>query len=664
VTTLAIAMSLAAALPAQDSVQFYAEAESLLEARQLSEARAILREWLDEDRRDARALTLLGRVYVTWGAADSATTGWHVLEEAWELTPEDPAIPYWQARAGLQVNGRNSEWAEWAIRDGLYRVWNLDPAYRDTWELWRHAYHGTGELEQAVEILARRDGVAAADVRRAQLLIDLNHDEQAELILARMVSAGHTDASVWALRAQGALEAGDTASGLAHYGEAVRTAATDTLGILWQQIEMIASPAEVASHASAAPDEWPAFFAVFWARREPDLNTEPNERIVEHFARLRRARQDFRLLFPQAAFHTTPARRAVVANVAPSVFVRVQRLGVPGILPQMSARLEADLQRAGVGTDVRDLPEPDTLSRYRRYGFDGRGLIYLRFGNPERRYVEDAVEAWYYQTADKPQLVVFARATSAAAFAGGASLGGDMVVFPTTPREVSHSVELLQRDTTSVTATLDVHAWVASFRGAVRGMHLVYVGATPDTGAAALWDDQWTMVDRRSGVSPIRLHVEAGPYTLGLDVQRDGELGRLRADVAVPDLWRDQLTVSSLLVGAVADTGFGREEVAAAMPGIRRLQAGVPLALYSEIYELPADAAGLTSYEVEYAFLPEGAGDPISVSFERTVTAAPIVPERVVLAPGRVPRGTYTITMTVRVAGLEEESTIADVELR
>ncbi|UCF39701.1 MAG: GWxTD domain-containing protein, partial [Gemmatimonadota bacterium] len=611
------------------------------------------------------ALTLLGRVYVVWGAADSATTGWHVLEEAWELTPEDPQIPYWQARAGLVVNGRNSEWAEWAIRDGLYRVWNLDPTYRDTWELWRHAYHGTDELEQAVVILARRDGDPAADLRRAQLLIALNEYEAAEEILDRMLDGGHAGAEVWGLRAQGALEAGDTTAGLSHYYEAVGAAATDTLGILWQQVEMIATPAEVAEYAETSPEDWPRFFAVFWARREPDLNTEPNERIVEHFARLRRARRDFRLLFPQAAFHRSPERRALIANVAPAVFVSVQRLGVPGILPQMSARLEADLQRARVGTDVRDLPEPDTLSRYRRYGFDGRGLIYLRFGDPERRYVEDAVEAWYYETADKPQLVVFARATSATQFGtSGESLGGDMVVFPTTPREVSHSIELLQRDTTSVAAKLDVHAWVASFRGAVRDMQLVYVGATPDSGTAALWDGQWSMVDRRSGASPIQLHVQAGPYTLGLDVVRGGELGRVRADVEIPELWRESLTVSSLLIGAVADTGFGRDDVAAAMPGIRRLEAGVPLALYSEIYELPADAAGLASYEVEYTFVPDGAGDPISITFERTVAAAPTVRERVVLAPGRVPRGTYTITMTVRVAGLEDESTIADVELR
>jgi hypothetical protein len=644
----------------------YARAESLLVAGDLTEARALLQPALERDRGDVRALVLLGRVQLAEaGQSDWTWAAWDLFEEAWELSPDDPEIAYLQAQAGLAAGGKDGEWA---IRDGLYRIWNLDPSYRDTWQLWRYTYHGKDELEQAVTILARHPGNPTADLRRAQLLIELGKYVEADRLLAARVEAGDLGAAVWALMAQSALEAGDTATGLAHYAAAVGAAATDSLGIMWRQVETIASPEEDSAWAAASPDEWETFYSKFWAQREPYLITEGNDRVAEHFARLKRARRNYRLLHPQAAFHRSPGRRNMVANISPTVFAMVQSLGVPGILPQMSARLEADLQATGVGTDVRSLPEPDSISRYRRYGFDGRGLIYLRFGEPLRRYVMDGgqVEAWYYEVAGDPMVAVFARATAATASGAGTSLGGDMVVFPTTRPQVRHSVELLKRDTTSIEASLDVYAWVATFRGPATGDHIVYVGATPDSGAAALWNLDWVELDRVAGASPFVFRTRPGALRLGVDVQAGEQLGRLRAEVRITNLWRDRLTVSSILIGAVTDTGFGRDEVAAAMPGTRRFPAGAPLALYSEIYDLPADAAGLAQYEVEYAFVPVGGGETVRIAFDRQALSNPTIPERIVLAPGDVPRGSYQITMTIRdrVAGREEHSTLADVELR
>jgi tetratricopeptide (TPR) repeat protein len=662
--TALLSLALSASLlqtPQQDTTT-YARAESLLVSGDLGGAEAILVRILGRDREDVTALVLLGRVRLaTAGQSDWSWEAWDILEEAWELAPTDPQIPYWQAHVGLAVGGSNGEWA---IRDGLYRIWNLDPSYRDTWEIWRHAYHGREELEQAVEILARHDGDPTADLRRAQLLIALNQYEHAERLLAGLVAAGHRDAAVWALRAQGALESGDTVNGSAYYDAALDAVATDSLSILWRQLAVIASPEEDSAHAATAPADREAFFRAFWQRREPDLGTAVNERLVEHFVRLRRARREFRLLHPQAAFHRSRERRNIVAYLSPAVFQRVQSLGVPGLLPTMSARLEADLQAAGVGTDLRQLPEPDSLTRYRRFGFDGRGLVYLRFGEPKRRYVTGGdVEAWYYEVGGEPMVGVFARATSSD---GSAMFGGDMVVFPTNRREVEHSVQLLQRDTTSVEAPREVHAWVATFRGAAPGDHMVYVGVTPDSGAAAVWDGNWEPVGRVPGTSPFVFRLSAGEHRLGVDVRADGELGRLRADVSISDLWRERLTVSSLLIGALSDTGFTRDDAARALPGTRRLPAGAPLALYSEIYGLPTDSLGLAAYEVEYAFVPVGAGQAVRVAFERQARATPTVVERVVLAPGEVPRGKYLITMTVRqrVVGREERTTLADVELR
>jgi hypothetical protein len=61
-----------------------------------------------------------------------------------------------------------------------------------------------------------------------------------------------------------------------------------------------------------------------------------------------------------------------------------------------------------------------------------------------------------------------------------------------------------------------------------------------------------------------------------------------------------------------------------------------------------------------------GGGETVSIAFDRQALSNPTIPERIVLAPGDVPRGSYQITMTIRdrVAGREEHSTLADVELR
>jgi len=84
-----------------------------------------------------------------------------------------------------------------------------------------------------------------------------------------------------------------------------------------------------------------------------------------------------------------------------------------------------------------------------------------------------------------------------------------------------------------------------------------------------------------------------------------------------------------------------------------------------KIYQLQADPAGFLRYEVEYTFMRRD--EPVvAVRFERQAEDAPMVPERVVLAPGRVPRGEYRIVMRVRdlVRGSEARTTLVNVELR
>ncbi len=645
----------ASALPPTDTV-FGARVERLLSDGRLKQARTLLDSALRTRPNDVQLLTLLARVHLEWPVV-GRWEALRLLRRAAAANPRDPEPWYWRARVGVYLAGADGEAI---IRSGLHGTWRREPTYRDTWEMWRAIHHSPSDLLRAAAILERHAGVGAADIRRAQLLVQAEHYAEAEAILATAVGGGRDDAAVWALRAQGALETGDTATGLSHYWRAIARAASDSLDILWRQVEPIAAPEEEAEYATMPPELKQWFFRAFWARREPDLTTPTNERIVEHFARLRHARDHYRLLHPQSVFHRSPARRTLAAGAAARVLEALRGFTITtGPIPGRS-RFEEEIQAAGLGVDVRDIPEPDSLTRYRRLGFDGRGLMYLRFGEPLRRWIdhERDVEAWEYLVDGTPVSLTFARAS--------AELGGDMILFPTSLMELHNSAIMLEEDETSLEADLTLKAWVADFRGPERDEHLVYIGTNVDTIAVAAWDATWTEVGRVHGPSPLVLTLLSGRYRLGIDGRSGTRLARLRTDYDVESLWRRRVTLSSLLVGMLPDTGFTRDDVARSMPADLTFPQGVPLSLFAEIYDLPADRQGRSVYEVRYTFEPEDGGAPISFAFDRTTLGARTTIERIVLQPDRVPPGRYRLSLGVRdrVTGRRGRSTNVRIEIR
>jgi len=596
-------------------------------------------------------------VYLDWPVVGR----WQALRlfrKAAALAPDDPAPWYWKIKVGRYLGSADGEAL---MKSGIFGVFERHADYRDVWTFWEEIYHSPGVLLRAAAILERHAGDPIADLRRAQLLTEAGEYDAAGELAAALISGGRTDGGVWAIRAQAALESGDSAGGLVFYQEALSRAATDSLELLWRQVAPIAWPDEDSSYAHTAPADRADFFRAFWARREPDLLTAPNERIAEHFQRLRHARRHYRLRHPQSRFHYSLERRALMSSQNRRVLEALLNFGiVAGIVPGRS-RFENEIQAAGVGVDIRDVPEPDSITRYRRYGFDGRGLIYLRYGEPQRRLVDHQaeVEAWDYAIGGSLARLVFARASS--------DSGGDMVFYPTSRGELHNVAVMLERDATSVAANQDVFVWAAFFRGDLEGEQSVYIGVMADTSAAAIWDDEWIEVGRHIGLAPHVFTVARGPYTVGVDTRHAGKRGRLRATIDVPTLWRGTLALSSLLIGVAADdSAFGRDEVARAMPGDGRLPRDTALALYAEIYGLSIDRAGRSLYEVEYRFEPVGGGRAVSLSFDRSVMGGAVVPERILVQPGRIPAGRFRVHLTVRdkVRRRIAQSTYIAVELR
>jgi len=661
------ALAVGIALAGTPDTGLVARVESLLGAGQLTQARQVAQAAFRRSPDEPDALLALGRTYLAWPVV-GRFRAWRLFEEAARQAPTDPEPRYWQMRTGERLGGVDGERL---TRDAFFKLLDLTATHRDMWAIWDRLYRGEGHRRRAVRILeAHAD--AASLLRRAILLIELERYAAADSVLANLTAQAGDHVHTLALRAQVAFEAGRAAEGERLYWHAVDRAHADTADLLWRQVVAIATPDEEVAYAVTAPERRAAFYRGFWARREPDLATPANERLAEHFQRLRGARRDFALLFPSSRFHRSPEARALTADLAPEILARIGGFRPNGRLPGHS-RLEDEVQAAGLGVDVRDLPEPDSVTRYLRHGFDGRGLLYLRFGAPEERLVTVGpgidVEAWRYSVDGEPVTFAFARATAGNRRAEVA--GGDFVLVPTSHNEVHNAAIMLERDASALVAEIAVEAWVAFFRAADPslarlGFLDVVVRPNADSAAVAVWDLGDQEIVRARGAAPLTVAVREGVYRIGADIRSGPRRGRLRAHLETPSLRPGWLAVSSLLAGITTDSAPDRRTMAALMPADRVIvRAGRPLTLYAEVYDLPEER-GITRYDVTYVFEPRRGGDRVSFTFPRTRPAETTLIERLVVQPGLVPAGDYRLTLSIRdrLLGITSRGVALDLTLR
>jgi hypothetical protein len=664
IALLALGIALVPALPDTGLV---ARVESLLAAGRLTEARRVAEHAAGQSPEQPVALLALGRTYLEWPVV-GRFRAWQLFEDAARRAPADPEPRYWQMRTGQRLGGVDGERL---TRDAFFKLLELTGAYRDMWEMWERLYRGEGHRRKAMRILeGHRDSGSLR--RQAVLLIELEQYARADSVLAELTARDRDDVTALALRAQAALEAGRIAEGERLYWRAVDRARADTSDLLWRQIVAIAAPDEEATYAITAPERRAAFYRGFWSRREPDLATPVNERLAEHFQRLRTARRDLALRLPSNRFHHSTEARALTADLGLLVLARLGDAYTNGWIPGHS-RLEDELQTRGVGVDVRDLPEPDSVTRYLRHGLDGRGLLFLRFGAPKERWLTVGpgldVEAWRYSVDGEPVTLAFARATAGSRRAGVA--GGDFVIVPTSRVEVHNASLMLERDASALAAEVAVEAWIGFFRAADAALaHLgfldVVLRPNADSAAVAVWDLDHQELVRAQGAVPLTVSVREGVYHVGADIRIGGRRGRLRDHLETPNLAPGWLAVSSLLAGVTTDSAPDRRAMASLMPADRVIvRDGQPLTLYAEVYDLPTER-GIVQYDVTYAFEPRGRGSRVTFTFPRTHATAATVIERLVVQPGLVPPGEYRLTLSVRdrMLGITSRGVALDLTLR
>ena len=623
-----------------------ARAESSLAAGDVRTALQIATRIVERRPRDAAAHMLLGRVHY----ARPIIGRFPALEEfrtAARLAPDDPEAFYWQMKVGFYLR---SDDGDYIARLGLIGLFAVTPDYADAWQRFHEIYQGPNVWRQAELAFARHGENPIALERRAELLIALEQGMRAESLLAIVAAAGKSTVKTDLLRAEAAFLTNRTAAGFAWHDSAVARADSDSVDALWDEVQFIASPDEVARHDKISAGERRTFYQLFWQQRDPDLLTPENERLPEHYARLAETRRTYRLLHPQrSVYHSKWART----------------------LKYYDGRQEVrDTQEVKDTQPIATIPIPSTVEGLQdralplafRAGLTAPGLVFLRYGAPGRRLscAGDVLrpsitpqdlgrgppctgfldgESWAYWTPHGPVSIRFK---------------GEYFE-PVSRNQVAVADFLLHSDQSSLPAPLLIRAWSAFFRSGELGLTDAYYKARGDSAAVVLWSA--ASEQRASGLGLLRLTVPPGGYDLGLDVKSAGVLGRYRRPSTVPSFSLLRLNLSSLVLmpferGARLPD---RETALRGMPADLTYSAGTPLAAYAEIYGLQADQDGRSRYRVRYTFEPErsevarflfGAARPIVFEFDRAASGVSVV-EQLIIEPDKLPAGRYRVSVTV-----------------
>ena len=638
------------ALAAQDSA--YARAESLLAAHDLPAARRAAEHLVAVYPHDARAHLILGRVWLAWPVIGR----YNALSEfrtATKLAPRDPQPLYWQVRVG-QVLG--SDEGEVVVREAILKIFRLTPDYEDCWALFEQIYHNESIWRRADQALARHHDDLVALERRAQIALALHEPGRADSLAALVLARRAPYVPAYLQRAEAAFATGRDSAGHAWYDSALVNAELDSTGALWDEVWMIAAPAELARERTTPPGERRRFFTWFWERRDPNLVTAENERVTEHFRRLAYVRHTYHLLHPLATYHTSPWRRAVIASYERDA-LGAWAGELEGLYPELST--DRLLATHGFGPDVRhvnDTVGARTVASLAN--LDARGLLWIRHGRPDEmvKGVPDVcrptqpqpgldLEGWRYDTAEGTLCVALHRPRGA----------GDFILAPVNGRQARSARILMASDRTTVPAILEARGWSAFFQSDILGNTDMYVRTRPETAAVVLWDTGGAgEIGRAFGAGVLSVSAPPGLYALGLDVDSAGVLGRVRHTVRLPRYSSTMLGLSSLVL-APADTLTDRATALEGMAADLAYPAGRSLAAYAEVYGLTRDGRHRAFYRVRYTFTPLrsivarvlGGGSPVVFEFDRESGWQGTIPERLVIEPGRLPPGRYRVTLAV-----------------
>ncbi len=701
-----------------------AAAARALDADSIEQAIRLAERYTQRAQRDPRGFLVLGDAYARRMPA-GRFRALEAYRNAQRLAPHDPDPPYRMAQMGLWLGGDDGERI---ARDELERVLDLDSFFKDAWDLWLTLYRNGGGRAKMIARLGAHRRDPRVQARLAQLLVENEAYIVADRLLDSALASDSRNAGWLALRAQSALEAGDTTEGLAFYRRALDHASEDSAEVLWRQVIGIATPAELRAWPGVPAKHRGVWLQSFWARRNPNLFAGVNGRVAEHFARLRHARKHFPLLHPLVSYHRSALARTL--NLEPSEGERAFHLrcevyqdlmpssGLHVQLPGVSSRRE--VSRAGMGAlshltpeekesarsataaalrsgtpiprviadaiqeeggvalafapttfaalgfDVRNVDSTAGRVGYNlATGLDDRGLMYLRFGAPEKlvlggdnsvdpQCASNELERWRYTDWGE---VRFARPT---AFSHGLRTTPEMVFRPMNERQFETMKVGLTRDASSEAAPLEFGVWTAHFRNAadLRLVDLVVVATRGEVAAALVPDTGGALGPREGATGYVTLPAAPGQYALLVHARDADTLGRQSLSVGVRPFGFAP-GMSDLLVSAPwVENSVSR---AAMLTHVRRdltFRVGESVRVFAELYGLP-EGAGRVTYRATYRLLrtrdasrdirSEEWPGALTFEFDRERPRAEAVETEILdLDPRYLSPGTYLLRLEVR----------------
>lgn len=693
-----------------DTSSELARADSALAQGQLDRAVDLARDYTAHHAGDWRGWYVQGEATLRRGGSSNLyrLQAIFAFRHALRLAPGSAKVWGAYGRAGLSLGSADGESI---VHEAYEKVLALDPLYPGAWENWLKAYDSRSDRARMRRILRRHPDVPEARAHIAQLLIRDESFAKADAVLDSLLALDPREPEWLALRAQSALEAGDATGGLAYYDSALANAGRPGGEELWRQVIGIATPGEIrAWEAGILPADRAGFLRGFWARRNPDLFAGVNERIAEHFARLRVAEKMFPDLHPLSSYKNRAMTRAL--DAAPSIgeqifYARCEAQEYPGGAMRATDRahlnsaVESLFADPGVweswrhieppgelfldptkvnigaldmpyGRNIQDIDTTAAALGYNlRTGLDDRGITYLRFGPPEKRAIGSPnvadqfcqlpdLEHWEYADIGtvrffRPEAVVVGGAVG-----GWASTGGDEVFRPMNDRQFDATELVMTRNETSVPAPLSFGVWTAQFAGVRPDTTEVVVITTRGAAAAqlaALIRMAGPPVEDTTGV--VVLAAPPGRYVLTTDAKLADTLGRQSERIAVQRFGVTPGVSDLLLAPAWPDTLTTR---ALMLRNVQRdlvFPSGTTVRAYAEVYGLRPSADGRIHYRVSYQIYPtsdvardaqrEQLSGGTRLSFDRDApyTGRPIT-EWLNIAPSRLRPGFYILRVEVR----------------
>jgi tetratricopeptide (TPR) repeat protein len=382
--------------------------------------------------------------------------------------------------------------------EALVKLICLDPCFRDAYKVWRDTIldKTEDELRSACTCLER---YVAENTEKSTWLFDLagyrywlEEIDKALENLARLEQAcpEYKIPERLLLRARCLLELEEISGFERSYYDAINAAEkTGDFHRLVIQAETIFNPAESrkAGECQSAQD-WAVFFRKFWKRRDPDPLTFHNERLVEHYRRLRKAEK----FYP--VFNPYPSR----FNTSRDYY----RL--------ISMKLGASPRETGPSNYDPDL----FWNRSRELGLDQRGLLYVRHGPPDEIRLPEppasgpppSAEVWRYGPAFFPFEKVF-----------GAS--GEYLFIPLYIRGVGNVEKAMETESfRDPLSAVEQEGYWTYFKGPGKQLEVEFYQSAPvetapkapdPKASLALYDSTWTELARDNSISA-RIKIPSG----------------------------------------------------------------------------------------------------------------------------------------------------------